>query len=194
MVQTDIVLAAGAELTFERMQNANPVSAGLAALAMLALALAGCGSERTADAAPAQKGPSDHFTINVGGHPAWLQLAVLAPEQEHGLMQRPDLGKDEGMIFIYRSPQSQSYWMRNCPEPLDIAFATPDGAIAEIYPMYPFDERPVNSRSGQIQFAVEMPQGWYAANGVRPGASVDLKAVAEALRARGFDPKDYKLP
>jgi hypothetical protein len=39
-----------------------------------------------------------------------------------------------------------------------------------------------------------MPQGWYAANGVRPGASVDLKAVAEALRARGFDPKDYKLP
>ena len=39
-MQTVIVLATGAELTFERMQNANPVSAGLAALAMLALALA----------------------------------------------------------------------------------------------------------------------------------------------------------
>jgi uncharacterized protein len=176
------------------MQNANPVSVRLAAWALLALALAGCGSGRTADAAPPGKGPSDHFTINVGGHPAWLQIAVLAQEQEHGLMQRPDLGKDEGMVFVYARPQAQSYWMRNCPEPLDIAFATPDGVIAEIYPMYPFDERPVQSHSDQIQFAVEMLQGWYAANGVRPGAGIDLKALEGALKARGFDPKAYGLP
>jgi uncharacterized membrane protein (UPF0127 family) len=175
------------------MQNANPVYARLVATAMLALALAGCGSGKTAGAAPAGKGPSDHFTISVGGHPAWLQLAVLGPEQEHGLMQRPDLGKDEGMIFIYAAPQKQSYWMRNCPEALDIAFATQDGVIAEIYPMYPFDERPVQSRSDQIKFAVEMLQGWFSANGVRPGAVVDMKAVAEALRERGFDPKNYGL-
>src|SRR5580704_9241684 len=162
------------------MQNANPVYARLLAAAVLALALAGCGSGKTADAAPAGKGPSDHFTIDVGGHPAWLQLAVLEPEQEHGLMQRPDLGKDEGMIFIYAKPQQMSYWMRNCPEALDIAYVNPGGAIAEIYLMYPFDERPVQSRSDQIKFAVEMLQGWYAANGVRPGAGVDLKAVAEA--------------
>ena len=176
------------------MQNANPVYARLAAAAALALALAGCGSGRTADAAPSEKGPSDHFTISVGGHPAWLQLAVLEPEQEHGLMQRPDLGKDEGMVFVYARPQQQSYWMRNCPEALDIAYVAPDGAIAEIYPMYPFDERPVQSRSDQIKFAVEMLQGWYAANGVRPGAGVDLKAVAAALKARGFEPKDFGLP
>jgi len=176
------------------MQNANPVYARLAAAAALAHAHAGCGSGRTADAAPSEKGPSDHFTINVGGHPAWLQLAVLEPEQEHGLMQRPDLGKDEGMIFIYARPQQVSYWMRNCPEALDIAYVAPDGAIAEIYPMYPFDERPVQSRSDQIKFAVEMLQGWYAANGVRPGAGVDLKAVAAALKARGFEPKDFGLP
>jgi len=109
-------------------------------------------------------------------------------------MQRPDLGKDEGMIFIYARPQQVSYWMRNCPEALDIAYVAPDGAIAEIYPMYPFDERPVQSRSDQIKFAVEMLQGWYAANGVRPGAGVDLKAVAAALKARGFEPKDFGLP
>jgi uncharacterized membrane protein (UPF0127 family) len=175
------------------MQNANPVYARLAAAAMLALALAGCGSGKTADAAPAAKGPSDHFTINVGGHAAWLQLAVLGPEQEHGLMQRPDLGKDEGMIFVYAKPQGQAYWMRNCPEALDIAFAGPDGVIAEIYPMYPFDERTVRSRSDQIQFAVEMRQGWYAANGVRPGAGVDMKALAGAMRARGFEPKNFGL-
>lgn len=176
------------------MQNANPVSARIAAAALFLLAFAGCGPGRTADAAPADKGPSDHFTISVGGRPASLQVAILEAEQEHGLMQRPDLGKDEGMVFVYASGRRQSYWMRNCPEALDIAFATPDGVIAEIYPMYPFDERPVQSRSDQIKFAVEMPQGWFAANSVRPGAAVDLKAVAGALKARGFDPGAYRLP
>lgn len=164
-----------------------------AAAALLALALSGCGSGRTADAPAAVKGPSEHFTIGVGGHPAWLQLAVLSAEQEHGLMQRPDLGRDEGMIFVYARPQRQSYWMRNCPEALDIAYVTADGGIAEIYPMYPFDERPVLSRSDQVKYAVEMRQGWFAANGVRPGAGIDLKAVAGALRARGFEPADYGL-
>lgn len=106
-------------------------------------------------------------------------------------MQRLDLGKDDGMIFVFGRPQKQSFWMRNTPEPLDIAYATKDGAIAEIYPMYPFDERPIYSRSDEIDYAIEMPQGWYAANGVRPGDRVDLKAVADALKARGFEPGDY---
>ena len=36
-----------------------------------------------------------------------------------------------------------------------------------------------------------MPQGWYAANGVQPGAQVDMKAVADAVKARGFDPAKF---
>jgi uncharacterized membrane protein (UPF0127 family) len=44
-----------------------------------------------------------------------------------------------------------------------------------------------------MQFAVEMRQGWYAANGVRPGDRIDLKAVADALRARDFDPAKFGM-
>ena len=38
-----------------------------------------------------------------------------------------------------------------------------------------------------------MRQGWYAANGVRPGAAIDLAAVAAALKARGFDPGKFGI-
>jgi hypothetical protein len=44
-----------------------------------------------------------------------------------------------------------------------------------------------------LSFALEVHQGWYAANGIKPGAKLDLPALAEALRARGFDPKRFGL-
>jgi uncharacterized protein len=108
-------------------------------------------------------------------------------------MQRRDLGADEGMVFVFLQPQTLVFWMRNTPTPLDIGYFTPEGELAEIYPLLPFDEREVRSSSPRRQFALEMRQGWYSDNGVSPGARLDLKALAAALIARGFDPKRFGL-
>jgi hypothetical protein len=164
-----------------------------AAAALLALAVAGCGAERAPEAAPSVKTVWDHFAIEVGGHPAQLQIAVIQAEQERGLMQRPDLGGDEGMLFVDASPTRLNFWMRNTPEPLDLGYLSREGVIAEIYELLPYDERTVASHGDQLQFALEMPRGWFAANGIRAGSRIDLKAVAGALRARGFDPAKYGL-
>lgn len=122
-----------------------------------------------------------------------MQLAVLRAEMEHGLMGRRDLGRDEGMLFVYLRPQQMSFWMHDTPTPLDIGFFNSRGELVEIYGMQPFDETPTNSRSGSLQFALEMNQGWFAANGVRPGAKLDLKALAAALKARDFAPRKFGL-
>src|ERR1700684_828058 len=92
----------GRKLLCEPVKNVNPVwmRVGAACAALLAVGGAGCGAARKGDAVPEAKTVLDHFTIPVGAHPASLQVAVLAPEQERGLMQRPDLGRDEGMIFV----------------------------------------------------------------------------------------------
>ena len=108
-------------------------------------------------------------------------------------MQRPDLGGDDGMLFVYADPQALSIWMRNTPEPLDLAYLTEDGAIAEVYSLLPLDERPVTSHTSEMQYALEMPKGWFAAHGVRIGDRIDLKAVAATLKDRGFDPVKYRL-
>jgi uncharacterized membrane protein (UPF0127 family) len=177
------------------MKNANPVSFAVAASAAALLALlAGCGPAAPASRAAAdQKSVLDHFTVGVGGHALSLQLAVLPGEQERGLMQRTDLGADEGMLFVDAAPKRENFWMKNTPEALDIAYAGRDGVIAEIYPMYPFDLSAIPSRSDQMQLALEMRQGWFAAHGVRPGAAIDLTAVAAALKARGFDPSRFGI-
>jgi hypothetical protein len=97
------------------------------------------------------------------------------------------------MLFVYAKPQRMSFWMRNTPSPLDIGFFTADGILREVYPMYPFDETPVMSRNRAVLFALEMKQGWFEFSGVKPGAQLDLKALAVALRARGETPAHYGL-
>jgi len=164
----------------------------LALAVFLALSI-GCGRSDEATAAATHHAVTDFYTIAVGAKTVRMQLAVKRAEMEHGLMGRTDLKTDEGMLFIYAEPQRMSFWMRNTPTPLDIGFFTADGTLKEIYPLYPFDETPVASRGEALVFALEMKQGWFEFNGVKPGAQLDLKALAVALRVRGFSPAAYGL-
>ena len=177
------------------MKNANPVSSLFRALLWVsALTMtAGCGRGDATRAPTEVKTVADFFTVSVGAKPVKMQLAIRAREMEHGLMGREDLKSDEGMLFLYETPQRMSFWMRNTPTPLDIGFFTADGVLKEIYQMYPFDETPVMSRSVELQFALEMKQGWFEFNGVKPGSKLDLKALADAIKARGMVPAVYGL-
>lgn len=178
------------------MKNANPVSILWRAAVVLAVLpmTAGCGRGDAVSAAAEARPATEFFAIAVGGRPVKMQLAITQSEMERGLMGRRDLGTDEGMLFLYEAPQQMSFWMRNTPTPLDIGFFTVEGVLKEVYPMYPFDETPVTSRSRELRLALEMKQGWFEFNDVKPGARLDLKALAAAIRARGFEPKDYGVP
>ena len=101
-------------------------------------------------------------------------------------MHVPAMPEDEGMLFVFPAPQRMSFYMRNTRIPLDIGYFTADGTLQEVHPMHPFVEDPVLSNHPSIQFALEMNQGWYARQGVRPGATLDLAAVRAALTARGL--------
>lgn len=141
---------------------------------------------------PAEIAPPDHrFALTVAETTIDARLAVLPAEQRRGLMETPSLPENEGMLFVYVSPQRMSFWMRNTPLPLDIGYFDATGVLQEIYPMYPYVEDPVASRGENLQFALEMNQGWFAAHGIKPGAQLDLTAVRDALRARGMNPDRY---
>ena len=157
----------------------------------------GCDKDRATAAPAATKTASDYFTIKVGAEPVRMQLAVEQPnnmrEQMRGLMGRRDLAEDQGMIFVYRTPHRLSFWMRNTPTALDIGFFTKDGVLTEVRQMFPFDETSVPSARDDIQFALEMNQGWFARHNQRPGAQLDMKSLAAALKARGFNPAEYGI-
>jgi hypothetical protein len=166
--------------------------------ALASIALVACAKEKTSSAAnaaatTAPKTVADYFPIQVGAKTVRMQLAVHSNEMQRGLMERRDLGRDDGMIFIYERPQQMSFWMHNTPTALDVGFFSPEGVLEEVYPMYPFDETSVKSRGDRLQFALEMNQGWFHENNVKPGAKLDLKALTAALKARGFEARKFGI-
>ena len=157
-------------------------------LFLVSVLLAACGrSDAAKNSGP--KSVDDRFPIKTGSQTVQMQIAALPAELQKGLMFRKTMGEDEGMLFVFTSAQQQGFWMRNTTLPLDIGYFDPSGELKEIYPMYALDERPVTSRSREIQFCLEMNQGWFKRHDVKPGAKLDLKAVAAALKDRGLKPE-----
>jgi len=161
----------------------------LCAAALVVLVTA-CGND--AKKAEAAKSIDQRFPIRIGDRTVQVQVAVAAAEMQKGLMYVKSMGADEGMVFVFQRPQVMGFWMRNTEIPLDIGYIDPDGTLREVYPMYPHDEKSIPSLAPR-QIALEMNQGWYARAGVKPGAKLDLKALQEAMRARGFSPESYGL-
>jgi uncharacterized membrane protein (UPF0127 family) len=166
-----------------------PIGGWALAVALLAAGCARSARERTAPL----KTVSDWFAVKVGDQIVQMQLAIYPAEMERGLMERRDLGRNQGMLFVYREPVQMSFWMRDTPLPLDIGFFSPGGELKEVYALLPFDETSIRSRDPRLQFALEMNQGWFHDHGVRPGAKLDLAALGEALKARGATPREFGL-
>ena len=183
---------AGSPSQTPRWARLGSLSRVLSAALVLA-AVTGCDRDKLPARLTAVKSVDDRFTIKVGDRVVQVQVVALEHELQQGLMYRQSMGADEGMLFVFPQPRQQGFWIHNTTLPLDIGYFDPAGELKEIYPMYPLDERTVPSHSKNIQFCLEMSQGWYQRAGVRPGAKIDLGVVADALRARGLRPEGAGL-
>jgi uncharacterized membrane protein (UPF0127 family) len=115
-----------------------------------------------------------NVSIAVGGHRVTVELALDEKKQMRGLMFREYLCEDEGMLFVYPSPRPLSFWMKNTPLPLSIAFIDAHGTIVKIEDMKPFDEVSRHRSGIPVQYALEMKKGWFARNGVGVGDRVEI--------------------
>ena len=86
-----------------------------------------------------------------------------------GMMFRTNMPENTAMIFVFSEPGPRSFYMRNCVVPLSAAYIEPDGMIAEIVDLQPGDEHGVQSRSSDLQFVLEVPQGWFKRHNVSVG-------------------------
>ncbi len=60
--------------------------------------------------------------VNINGQTIRLEVARTSEEQSIGLMNRTDLAKDRGMLFVFSPPRPVSFWMKNTLIPLDMVF------------------------------------------------------------------------
>jgi uncharacterized membrane protein (UPF0127 family) len=88
-----------------------------------------------------------------------VEMALSPDQQMVGLMFRPEVKADEGMIFDWGSPRESSMWMRNTLASLDMVFIAADGRIHRIAERtVPLSLTPVDSR-GPVRATLELQGG-----------------------------------
>ena len=153
----------------------------------LFLALAACGQEGSPDSEDQWEPPLafGSGTVHVATASDTVTLVVeLADTPERrafGLMDRPALGADQGMIFVYPEVQDSAngFWMFRTLVPLDIAFVDSAGSVVAIRSMEPCKSRnpefcPSYTPGARYQSALEVNRGFFTENGVQVGSRITL--------------------
>ena len=104
------------------------------------------------------------------------ELAKTEEEQTYGFMNRKNIPDGTGMLFIFKDDRIASFWMKNTPTPLSIAYIDYSGKIKDIFDMTPFSLATIVS-TGYVRYALEVPQGWFSKNGIVVGDYLDLSPL-----------------
>jgi uncharacterized membrane protein (UPF0127 family) len=148
---------------------------------LLALALILTATGRGEGQPEGPQPPLPSVRLVVGKAPVQAEVADEPHERNIGLMARTNLAEGGGMLFVFPRPQPMSFWMHNTLVPLSIAYINAEGVIREIHDMEPLKETPVRSMFRDLLYALEVPQGWFARNGILAGDRVTgLPAPATA--------------
>jgi uncharacterized membrane protein (UPF0127 family) len=108
-----------------------------------------------------------------------VELALTPQSQQHGLMFRPALSDNEGMLFSWTNDARRSFWMKNTCLALDMLFIAKDGTIAGILEnIPPWNEAPSRSVSCPVAHVLEVRAGWARAYGVKPGQRMQVSTSA----------------
>jgi len=114
----------------------------------------------------------------ISGREIQLEVASTFKEQEKGLMFRPPLADDRGMLFVFTPARPVAFWMKNTPSPLDIIFLL-DGevkAIARNATTCKSDPCPVYPVGGVVaDNVIEVRAGLTQEIGLKEGDRISVK-------------------
>ncbi len=130
----------------------------------------GAGTSSSGDDAAA----TETLTIvtDTGRHTFQVEIADDEAERQRGLMYRPPLADDRGMLFEFPAAEEQSFWMHNTPSSLDILYIAPDGRIVSIARnTTPNSDTPIPS-NGAANGVLELRGGRATEIGADPGDQV----------------------
>ncbi len=110
-------------------------------------------------------------TTQIGGQTFQLEVAETPEQQSMGLMYRPALPDDRGMLFPMNPPRPVTFWMRNVPVALDMVFIHQGKivAIASKVPPCATAACPTYGPPGRVDHVLELRAGRAEELGIKSG-------------------------
>jgi len=152
------------------------------AVCLCVMALSGAAQAQATPASSSQACRMDEVVLSGPSVSARfsVELADDAGERALGLMNRPEMARSHGMLFVYDTPGPVAFWMANTLIPLDMIFVDRRGVITKVHERaVPLDRTPISG--GNAVFAVlEINGGLAGAMGI---------SVGDVLRHPAFGPE-----
>jgi uncharacterized membrane protein (UPF0127 family) len=116
---------------------------------------------------------------DTGNHQVKVEVVTEPADQARGLMYRRSLGKESGMLFIFRQEEPQSFWMKNTLIPLDMIFISRDLVIVDITTMQPCITNPCPDYTSRqpAQYVLEVNAGYCRSHNIIIGNRVSWDAI-----------------
>ncbi len=139
-------------------------------------------------AAHAQTGPQPELpkeklvivTRDGKSHDFSVEMALSPDQQTVGLMNRPSVPADGGMLFDWGAPRESQMWMKNTISSLDMVFINADGTIRSIAERtVPLSLAVISSR-GPVRATLELAAGTTERLNIRVGDTVKQRIFGNA--------------
>lgn len=98
-----------------------------------------------------------------------VEVARTEEEKEVGLSNIEYLPDDEGMLFVYDTPQEVGFWMKDTLIPLDIIFINDEEEVISVHQGIPNDETPIIE--DDVLYVLEVPAG----SGIKTGDEIEFE-------------------
>lgn len=122
-----------------------------------------------------------HYFEAKDGQKVLLESAYTDYDKARGLMGRPSLPENTGMVFCYNSNVEQSFWMKNVTFPLDLIYLR-EGTVTRVYKKIQpctTDICRIYPSKGLIDQVIEVPAGFCADNKIKKGSIIRVKELIE---------------
>jgi uncharacterized membrane protein (UPF0127 family) len=109
-----------------------------------------------------------------------LQSEVMVKDEDRamGLMFRPSLPADRGMLFVFEQPGFHGIWMKNCRFPIDIVWLDERRQVVDVAAAVPpctAEPCPVYHPMRRASYVVELNAGLAGREQVKRGAVLDFQ-------------------
>lgn len=124
--------------------------------------------------------PPPIASVTIGTTTVQVEVADTDAARTQGLSGRSSLAEGRGMLFVFDTPGTYGFWMKDMNFPLDIIFANASGTIVTIYPnLSPdsYNKTPpdIFYPTSPAKYVLEVPAGFAAAHGVGVGQQIVLQ-------------------
>ena len=113
-------------------------------------------------------------------HDFTVEMAIKPDQQTVGLMFRPSVPADGGMLFDWGTSRDSQMWMRNTIAPLDMVFINTDGTIRSIAENTVPESLAIIESRGPVRGTLELAAGTTARLNIRVGDKVQQRIFGNA--------------